>query len=69
MQQQRPAEVVVVMNQGWSLSDPPDGDRLLRAAVRDEGQGHTEGVMTVGEGEEVANTRSTLRRRLRWSWT
>ena len=38
MQQQRPAEVVVVMNQGRNLSDPPDGDRLLRAAVRDAGQ-------------------------------
>ena len=41
MQLQRPAEVVVVMNQGRNLSGPPDGDRLLRAAVRDEGQGHT----------------------------
>ena len=44
MQQQRPAEVgveVVEMNQGRNLSGPPDGDRLLRAAVRDEDQGHT----------------------------
>ena len=41
MQQQRPAEVVVVMNQGRNLSGPPDGDRPLRAAARDEGQEHT----------------------------
>ena len=41
MQQQRPAEVVVEMNQGRNLSGPPDGDRPLRAAARDEGQEHT----------------------------